>query len=229
MLNLLSFINGIEAQGQGKTHSISEEGSGADWNKFFWTTVVTILLALLGLVIKYLNDLYLARRKDELDRVNRQLKELYGPMNGWLISARLAYEEFYKFYPGHIEKFVEEIDSEGEEAIQAKKAVQAWVQVMTHVFVPAYLNVQEIIVSNSDLLEEDEYNDCIKVFILYALSYKVLLENWKVNDFTTYYYPRDFPMEINKYAEDRYKELKRIQRRLIGKKNRRGYKHQIQK
>ncbi len=94
---------------------------------------------------------------------------------------------------------------------------------MTHVFVPAYLKVQEFVVNNSDLLKEDEYVECIKGFIQYALSYKILLESWKINDFTTYYLPRDFPIAINEYAENRYKELKKSQRRLIGKKDGKDY------
>ena len=37
------------------------------------TTLVTIVLALIGYAAKYLNDLAIARRRDRLDRVNAQL------------------------------------------------------------------------------------------------------------------------------------------------------------
>jgi hypothetical protein len=40
------------------------------------TVLVTVCLALTG----YLYSLFLARRKDRLDRINRQLSDLYGPL-----------------------------------------------------------------------------------------------------------------------------------------------------
>ena len=42
--------------------------------------VVSVLVALIGYVVKYFNDLRLAQRKDRLDRVSHQLSDLYGPL-----------------------------------------------------------------------------------------------------------------------------------------------------
>ena len=44
------------------------------------TLSVTILLALLGYLVTYGNNLRLAQRKDRLERVERQLRDLYGPL-----------------------------------------------------------------------------------------------------------------------------------------------------
>lgn len=49
-----------------------------------WTQVIAILvavmLAFVGYFATYLDNLRIARRRDRLDRINRQLKELYGPL-----------------------------------------------------------------------------------------------------------------------------------------------------
>ena len=47
---------------------------------FIITTTATIFLALVGYFAKYLHNLHLSRRKDRLERINKQLSELYGPM-----------------------------------------------------------------------------------------------------------------------------------------------------
>lgn len=49
------------------------------------TLIVTVFLALIG----YLYTLFLARRKDRLKRINRQLSDLYGPL--YALSRTGAY------------------------------------------------------------------------------------------------------------------------------------------
>jgi len=49
-------------------------------SKTIATLLVTVTLALIGFLVKYINDLAIARRKDKLERVNLQLKNLYGPL-----------------------------------------------------------------------------------------------------------------------------------------------------
>ena len=42
-------------------------------DKTIVTLIVTVSLAFLGSIIKYMNDVAIARRKDRLDRINQQL------------------------------------------------------------------------------------------------------------------------------------------------------------
>ena len=48
--------------------------------KTFTTLGVALVIALVGFVVKYLNDVAIAQRKDKLERINQQLKNLYGPL-----------------------------------------------------------------------------------------------------------------------------------------------------
>ena len=65
--------------------------------QFAYTTIVTFALAVIGYLAKYINDLRLAKRAEKLNRVNRQLKELYGPLLG-LLSSTLAAFDFQKIH-----------------------------------------------------------------------------------------------------------------------------------
>jgi hypothetical protein len=60
--------------------------------------IVTALLAFLGYVVTYMNHLRLAQRKERLERVNRQLSELYGPLVGMSRATETAWVAFRKQY-----------------------------------------------------------------------------------------------------------------------------------
>lgn len=44
-----------------------------------WALMIPIIVAILGIIAKYWNDLKIAQRKDRLERVSQQLRQLYGP------------------------------------------------------------------------------------------------------------------------------------------------------
>src|SRR5262245_45094456 len=50
-----------------------------DW-KVAAPLIITVLMALSGYYYTYQKDLSFAKRKDQLERVDRQLSELYGPL-----------------------------------------------------------------------------------------------------------------------------------------------------
>jgi len=71
-----------------------------DW-KIFATLTVTVVLAFVGYWATYWNNLRISQHKDKLDRVNRQLKELYGPLYALGHASQIAWESFRSTYrPG---------------------------------------------------------------------------------------------------------------------------------
>ncbi len=65
-----------------------------DDQKFIITASITIGLAIFGYIAKYVNDIRIAKRKDKLDRINRQLKELYGPLYSLTSSSNATWNVF---------------------------------------------------------------------------------------------------------------------------------------
>ena len=57
---------------------------------FLITTIVTIVLAFTGYMAAYSNGLRLAQRNQRLERVNKQLGELYGPCTACSIPRLLS-------------------------------------------------------------------------------------------------------------------------------------------
>ena len=63
-----------------------------------WTTgltiAVSVLLAFAGYLVTYAYNLRLAQRKDRLERVNKQLSNLYGPLYALVSSSQACWKAF---------------------------------------------------------------------------------------------------------------------------------------
>jgi hypothetical protein len=67
------------------------------------TVAVSVVLALAGYLATYAYDLRLARRKDQLERVNEQLSDFYGPLLALVDAGRASWRGFRTLYrPGGV-------------------------------------------------------------------------------------------------------------------------------
>jgi len=62
------------------------------------TLLVPLFVAVLAAVAAYLYNLRLAQRKDRLERTDRQLKELYGPLFALVSVSTITWKEFVDVY-----------------------------------------------------------------------------------------------------------------------------------
>src|ERR1041384_7167981 len=61
-----------------------------------WALAIPIIAAIFGGAAKYWNDLRIAQRKDRLERVNQQLRQLYGPLYAQIEAGDQAWAAFSK-------------------------------------------------------------------------------------------------------------------------------------
>ncbi len=177
-------------------------------DKFVVTTIVTIVLAFIALLAKYLNDVKIANRKDKLDRVNRQLKELYGPLLALVSSSSATWDKFREKNRNMVSYFNDKNPpSESEKEI--------WRNWMENVFVPINEKIYSIVIGSGDLIIEDDFPTCLKDFCAHVEGYRPVIRNWQKNDFSLHTSLLNYPTEIVKYVEDGYKLLKVEQKKLI--------------
>ena len=170
--------------------------------------VVTVALALIGYVVKYLNDLRLAVRMDQLERVNRQLSDLYGPLFALdTVGSRLWREYRARYRPDPTVPLT-------------RDEAATWRLWMTAVFMPLHRQMKEVIVDNADLLRESgEMPDSLLDLCANVAGWEVVAERWRTGDFdpldtgtTLLDYPRDV---LNPYLNNAYRELKAEQGILL--------------
>ena len=177
------------------------------------TTTVTIILALVGYFVTYFNNLRLSQRNDKLDRVNKQLGELYGPLYALSNSSDISWKAFRSVNrPG--KAYFGEGDPPTEEEL---KTWRLWI---TTVFMPTNQRMYELILSKSDLLIESQMPEALLLLCAHVTAYQAVLKRWENEDYSEYISLINYPsMMVLDYAKDSFQKLKSEQKTLLEKAN----------
>ena len=175
------------------------------------TTIVTVVLTLLGYLITYANNVRLAQRTERLNRVNKQLGEFYGPLFALIYSSDASWRAFRQKYRPHQGYF-------GDDKQPTDQELERWRLWMTTVFMPSNLRVYELIVSKADLLIESDMPKCLLDACAHVAAYQAVLKKWEKQDYSEYNSLLDFPSEVLPYCRQSFQKLKAEQAKLIGKK-----------
>ncbi|MEM9275424.1 MAG: hypothetical protein AAGA80_21020 [Cyanobacteria bacterium P01_F01_bin.143] len=180
-----------------------------DW-RIAATVITSVFLAFAGYIATYLNNLRLLRHKEQLNRVNRQLREFYGPLFAIRQVSSVAWRAFRSLYrPGK--------PFWNKESQPTEEEAAAWRLWMSEVFMPLNTRIMEIIIENADLLDEKEFPECLLQLSAHVTSYKPVLKAWESGDYSIHVSVINFPLELDNYVNSKYQELKRRQEQLIGK------------
>jgi hypothetical protein len=176
----------------------------------FVTAATTALVAVLGFLFTYLHTRRLQERNDQLQWVNRQLGELYGPLFALSDATRISYEAF-------CEKYKELRNETDWESISPEYA-SAWQLWMTTVFQPSNKRMFELIVSNGDLLVDEAMPACVSEFCAHVASYDVTISLWAKGNTSEAFAAVDYPPLFTDYVRHSYSLLKRRQAALLADK-----------
>jgi hypothetical protein len=175
------------------------------------TLLVTVLLAFAGYLATYFNGHRLARRKDRLDRVSRQLSDFYGPLLALSRAGARSWDEFMESYRPDANYFWDEDDPPTEEQAELYRI---W---MRSVFMPLNVRMFDVVTNKADLLDESEVPECLLQLCAHVASYQAILKRWENEDFSEHAAVINFPrLEIEEYAETTFTRLKAEQNRLLG-------------
>jgi hypothetical protein len=173
------------------------------------TLLVTAVLALIG----YSYSLFLARRKDRLARINRQLRDLYGPLYALTETGEHVWSSFrsqHRPYKGSFWKpglSVSDADAD---------AFRLWIR---SVFMPLNRQMMDLVVNRADLLEGTKIPECLLELCAHISSYEALLQQWEKQDFSINEPIVNFPRRpLKEYVEREFQCLKLEQNRLLNTK-----------
>lgn len=177
-----------------------------------WLPVIAVTItgafALIGYAVTYRNNLKIEQIKGRLDRVNRQLGELYGPLLALVSGGSQARAAFLKRYRPGKRGFWVEAPSEEE--------AEVWRLWMKEVFMPLNLEIERIIVQNADLLDTDHMPQPFLSLVAHVEAYRTVLKRWEQNDFSEHLSLLPFPKGLRIHVEDEFSRLKRLQGELLG-------------
>jgi hypothetical protein len=170
---------------------------------------VAVVVALFGAVAAYANALRLARRKDRLDRVSRQLGEFYGPLFSLSAASNRSWDEFRREHRPGGAYWHQSPPPTADEA-------QAWRTWITTVFMPLNRRMRDVVVIHADLIVEDDIPQCLLDLCAHVSAYEAILAQWERGEFQENKPPLPFPRQrLNDYVGPEFRRLKTEQAGLL--------------
>ena len=165
--------------------------------------ILTIVLAFIGYLTTILSARMLARRKDELDLVNKRLNEFYGPLYVASQAGNIAYRSL--------------LSKQGKTQSDpiTDEEMKDWVLWMTTIFMPLNDTREKIIIEKAYLVVEEQMPRCLLDFVTHVVGYKAVLSKWAQGDYVERRSTIGWPPEFDDYVERSYRALKAEQTRLI--------------
>jgi len=174
-----------------------------------------LLLAGGGYLFTYYNSKLSKEREAQIDRVNEQVRDLYGPLLSCITASRSAYEAMMRQHSpdGTPESFIKATrqDPEGPEA----KAYRHW---MKEVLQPLNEKAVDAIVNHIDLLESNHVEPLLLKLVAYVNTTKVLMSRWEGGNYSEWS-AISYPDELLQYVQLEFKKIKERQAALLGIKN----------
>ncbi|MFC4517770.1 MULTISPECIES: hypothetical protein [Streptomyces] len=180
--------------------------------------LVTLFVAATGYWATCLTNLRLARRKDHLERVNRQLSELYGPLYAQAEASDRAWHKFAARY-GTVWT--------ASAPATAEQAAATWRLWMSTVCMPLNRRMVETVVGHADLLREDTIPEPLKELCAHVACYEPIVARWQEDGFVSVQLDDhvsiagNFPRaELDAYLRSSFEALKLEQARLLAQMQR---------
>ena len=180
------------------------------WRMAVWLTgIVSLVVAFVAASLAYWNNRRISAYQGQLERVNKQLEELYGPLLALSSSNTAAWREFVRrFRPGKAHVF------DGSEVSDQDR--KTWILWMNSVFLPSNRRSAELITTKAHLMVDDAVPQCLLDFCAHVAGYEVTAKRWEQGDYTVLSSVINHPgSEYNRHIQQRFLELKQLQQRLL--------------
>lgn len=181
--------------------------------------IVTVVLAFAGYAVTYLNSLRLAQRQERLERVNRQLGELYGPLLALTETDSRMWHAFAERHPRPDGRSpLQHGDGPGETP-PTEAELAEWRRWITAVLLPNQRAMRDILVTKADLLAEPQMPQVLLEVYAHASLHEIEAAGWEEGEYAHVPPPRPFPMaELRRYVRGSFDRLKREQAELLGRR-----------
>lgn len=136
-----------------------------------------VLVAIIPAIFLYFVNFIDSRRAEELTYVNNQIEKLYGPLYALTQADDETWNQFVKTYwPNHSRYFFDR------DHPPTSDQVDKWRLWMTNVFQPLNIKMENIIVTNSQLIIGSGMPSTFRELIAQTEAYKAILAAWKESD-----------------------------------------------
>ena len=183
------------------------------------TLVVTLIVAGLGYLAKYFNDLRIGERTDRLERLNRQLSEFYGPLYSLFHVANAAWDAMWMSLPPDQQARRHHWSKDDAPTRQDAATWRLWI---AEVFMPLNRKMVTVVMEKADLLDGPSMPPCLVKLCTHVYAYETVLKRWEKQDFSEHVSVVNYPRkQLGEYIDHEFPRLKAEQETLLGELRRR--------
>jgi hypothetical protein len=173
----------------------------------------SLIIAVLTYGLNQYNEAQLLRRKGQLERVNNQLGELYGPLLAIFEVSNIANASLESKLQPHLERYFR---GDVERLTEEESSLwRSWIEL---VFAPGNRKARDLIYANSHLLVDSVVPQVLLEWCAHTQEYEVIIEQWHNGDFGEVDTKREFSefaSELRNYLHENFKILKERQAELL--------------
>lgn len=162
----------------------------------------------------YYNTKKTDERKAQIDRINDQVRLLYGPLLACVHATRAAFSAMVKQHSPNgtvqgLRKAIKENPRGGE--------AQAYRKWMKEVLQPLNQKAKDVVVNRLDLLDTPSVHPLLLQYVAHVSAYSVILKRWEEGAFEEWSVV-PYPDKLLEYVEREFLKVKRKQAQLLGMK-----------
>lgn len=160
----------------------------------------------------YFNTRINEERKAQIERVNEQVKELYGPLLACVTASKSAFDAMVRQH-GETQTPAEFISTAREHP--ESREGHTYRQWMKTVLQPLNEKARDIIVNHADLLESPTVEPLLLQLVAHVSAYRVILAKWEDGDLQEWS-AITYPDRLLHYVETEFRKIKKRQAELLG-------------
>ena len=172
----------------------------------------TVLLAMAGYLATYANTLLLARRRERLELVTKQLNEFYGPLYISTQASAIAYAAM-KAKLGATHRLDRAVSSPDGDS----PAMREWRLWVVTVLTPMNAAQEKLVLNGAHLIREHEVPACLLNLVAHIAAWKAVIRKWDDGDLTEQFAIIPYPAHASEYVAEAFRSLKAEQLALIGR------------
>jgi len=180
-----------------------------------WYYTVYPLVLFFGYVLNWWNSQRVETARGKMSRINEQLKEFYGPLQGIIATTRRSHEamlqEFFNVNATHLNVNAEGFNASDawEHALDTDPAAVIQYQVWAReVLQPLNEQAFRIIVQRSDLLDTTAVPLAFHQFVAHVTAFRTVLARWNAGDFSVTRCVARYPKGLEDYINAEFRRLK---------------------
>lgn len=160
---------------------------------------------------RYELDCQAQRLKSELERTERQLEALFGPLRAITHATEVGYSSFVQGHCG--ERTPLQLEAQIRTHPRCREA-RVYRQLVSCTLQPLNRRVMETVLSNTHLID-GEFPKCLYNLYSHVIEMDLLLERWGHSDFASMFPPMQYPGEVNRWADEEFMRLRRKQKNIL--------------